>query len=128
MLTARLPRFAQVEKDPRRAVDTVTRRERDPDQPEQPRILLCAVRQRLLELDVVPTRGNAEDPTHELHGKLIVLRLNKRVRATDSSSARILGHRPPPPWFLKYYGCPLKAGNSKMDIRCGALGVSRSGF
>jgi hypothetical protein len=67
MLAAGLACLTQVQEDPRRAVDPLPRSEGRANQPQQPRILLGAVRERVLAPLGVAARRHLEDAAHDLH-------------------------------------------------------------
>ena len=116
MLAAGFSRFAQIEKDARRALDPVARSKRRPDQPQQPHVLLGAIRQRLLEPGVVAARRHVEYAAHRLDAELPLVPLDERVCRANTSDFRLCGHRHLPSWFPGCYDCPLNAGNSNLSL------------
>jgi hypothetical protein len=97
MLAAGFARFPEIKKDPRRAVDAVTRNEGSPNQAKEAGILLRTVRNRLLKPLVVAARRDAENATHRLHSVPPSMGLDELIRRANSPGARLRGHWPRPP-------------------------------
>jgi len=66
MLAAGLAGLTQIEENARRGVNAVARDERCPNK-AQPRVLLGAIRNRLLQPVAITVRRRVEDPTVPVH-------------------------------------------------------------
>ena len=111
MFAAGFSGFAQVQEDPRGAVDPLARGERGADEAEQPRVLLGSLRDRLRKPLVVPARGDVECAAHHLHALPIAMGLDAVVRQANAPRTQSRGHRRLPGWLTGWYACPLKPGN-----------------
>jgi hypothetical protein len=97
MLAASLAGFSKIEENTRRAIDAMARDERGADQSKQSRILLSAIRHRLIQPSVVPTSGHPEQSTHHVDAVLAAVILDELVDPADVARTLSLGHCLPPP-------------------------------
>ena len=75
----------------------MTRGEGRADQPQEPRIFLGAIRERLLAPPVVAARIDLNKAAHDLYGELLVMRVDTSVRRAHSPGTPSRGHRCRPP-------------------------------
>ena len=112
VLAARLSPLAQVQQDSRCTVDPVTGQERGPNQPKQPFIFLCPIRNRVFQPSVIASSSDTEKPAHRGNTESVPIRLDERL-----SFPRLALCFPSHGYSSKLldgcYACPSKAGNSK---------------
>ena len=75
VLAARLSAFPQIMQHSWRTVDAVPGGKRCADKSQHPRIFLCWIAYRLLQLVVVACRRHTEKSTHRLDAELSLMRL-----------------------------------------------------
>src|SRR5579863_8717297 len=121
MLAACLPSLAEIEKDPRCAVNAVTRDEGRSDQPQKPCILKGTVRDRRLQPGVVPAGSDLQEPAQRpnvVFGRIGFDELvDPSVDPSDFPSAELGWHR-----LLSVPVVPLE---SRVHVILGSPGLAR---
>lgn len=92
MLATGLTRFAQIEKDPRGAVDPVTRRMRRADEAEQSLILHRVIREGSMQPGIEPAARHAEETAHHRRIKLLAMGFNEDVFQSDMLRSPSIPH------------------------------------
>ena len=92
MLTARFTGLAKIKEDAGSAVNPMTSYKRSPDQAQESRIFLTAIRDWLFEPLVEAAGSDLENLAHLLHTDLAAMRFDELITLADSTGADLRIH------------------------------------
>ena len=122
VLAAGLAGLSKVEEYPWRSVDTVARRVRGADQPQEPNVFEGPLTDRLLEPGVVTARSHLKHPAHRSNIEAIAVGFYKFVGLTDLPGTGFRTHRhsstpvtPLDSRVHKKLGSPVRLGTNGLN-------------